>query len=322
MRRFAAPRLAVSRCLGIAVCRYDGQEIAFPAIKELRKRATLIPICPEEAIGLGTPRPEIRLIRRTQGPAELWQEETGLKLGKQMREFTGRWINERETESASFPIPLDGLILKSKSPSCGISDCKTYDSTKTNARLIGRSDGVFAEEILKRYPLTPHINEIQFEDRASRDLFLTRSFTLAELRRTMSGSAKKYAEFHARYQLLLSGFHTGKTAKLNKLAEQILTDDNPEQMKQRYAALVCEILATTPRMTSQLKPYDLALDFYAGQIHRGDIARFEELREAVLQKDEPLPVLRELVKVWAVRYEKSFVRENAFCNPYPAGLLD
>ena len=50
------PCLLVSACLLGTPCRYDGRSKPHPAVAALAERYTLVPVCPEEAGGLPTPR--------------------------------------------------------------------------------------------------------------------------------------------------------------------------------------------------------------------------------------------------------------------------
>lgn len=132
-------RIVVSGCLGFMPCRYDGRVLNVRRIKTLAGRARLVPVCPEEAIGLGTPRKKIRLVRTRHG-IRLIQPSTGTDLTAQMRSFARAFL--KKTGKA------DGLILKKKSPSCGIGDVKVYSSAKSR-KTVGRGTGIFAAEILK-----------------------------------------------------------------------------------------------------------------------------------------------------------------------------
>ena len=70
-----------------------------------------IAVCPEEEIGLGTPRDPIRLVDR-EGSKRLVQPKTG-------KDVTDEMIIYSENQSAKFGSKIDGFILKDRSPSCG-----------------------------------------------------------------------------------------------------------------------------------------------------------------------------------------------------------
>ena len=49
--------------MGFAPCRYDGSVIPDAVVEALKPHVEFLPVCPEVEIGLGVPRPPIRLIQ-------------------------------------------------------------------------------------------------------------------------------------------------------------------------------------------------------------------------------------------------------------------
>ena len=43
---FPTPRLLVSRCLGFAACRYDGQILKNALVEQLQPFVAMVPVCP------------------------------------------------------------------------------------------------------------------------------------------------------------------------------------------------------------------------------------------------------------------------------------
>lgn len=121
-------RILISACLLGACCRYDGASKEHPLAKELMKRHTLVPVCPEQLGGLPTPRP----------PAE----RRGDRVVTQAGDVTEQY--RRGAEEALRLCRLLGCeaaVLKERSPSCGRG--VIYDGTFTGALTAG--DGVTAE---------------------------------------------------------------------------------------------------------------------------------------------------------------------------------
>ena len=144
-----APRIAVSGCLGFAPVRYDGvlagplPALAWPS------QPVFLPFCPETAIGLGVPRARILLAAGGGVPA-VYRETDGYDVGGLLRDFAHRWLQAVQ--------PLDGVILKSKSPSCGIGDVKVYDFP--GGKLAGTDGtGVFAQALRESDPGLPLVTD-------------------------------------------------------------------------------------------------------------------------------------------------------------------
>jgi uncharacterized protein YbbK (DUF523 family) len=125
------PRLVVSKCLGFDHCRYDGSIIPDPVVDSLRPWVEFIPVCPEVELGLGAPRPPVRLVR-VGGEVRLLQPATGRDLTDAMRAFAASFLD-------GLP-PVDGFLLKNRSPSCGVKDAKVYAGPE-KAPAVGRGRG-------------------------------------------------------------------------------------------------------------------------------------------------------------------------------------
>ncbi|MCH4166633.1 MAG: DUF523 domain-containing protein [Megasphaera sp.] len=115
----------ISACLLGQACRYDGQEKRYDAIRALLKREDIhfIPICPEQAGGLATPR----------DPAERQQDRVMTCMGKDVTAAYAAGAEQALQLAQLFHCHT--AILKSKSPSCG-SGC-IYDGTFTHTLTKG-----------------------------------------------------------------------------------------------------------------------------------------------------------------------------------------
>ncbi|MDD4858406.1 MAG: DUF523 domain-containing protein, partial [Candidatus Krumholzibacteria bacterium] len=117
MGSLARPTVVVSKCLGFAACRYNGLGISSDFVKALMPDVDFVPVCAEVEIGLGVPREPIRVASGPNG-LRLLQPSTGLDVTERMVRFARTFL-----ESLSA---VDGFILKSRSPSCGVRDVKVF----------------------------------------------------------------------------------------------------------------------------------------------------------------------------------------------------
>jgi uncharacterized protein YbbK (DUF523 family) len=174
MNRFPRPVLLVSKCLGFAACRYDGRVIQDDFVARLRRLARLIPVCPEVEIGLGVPRDKIRLVGS--GPQRrLVQPATGRDLTETMRKFSSGFLDGMGEDS------VDGVILKSRSPSCGIGDCRVFDDWVTE-EASDRGQGLFARTVAEMWPDVPVEDEVRLARPTVRIDFLTHVYARARNR--------------------------------------------------------------------------------------------------------------------------------------------
>lgn len=125
--------LLISACLLGFECKYSGGSNALDAaaLAALRERFRLIPVCPESAGGLPTPRP----------PSERRNGKVINKLGQDVTEEY-----RKGADTALYLARRYGCtraLLKERSPSCGSG--AIYDGSFTGSLVPG--DGVAAESL-------------------------------------------------------------------------------------------------------------------------------------------------------------------------------
>ncbi len=199
------PRIVYSACLSGELVRYDGQPVEDGFALKLKEHVEIIPVCPEVSIGLGVPREKI-IVYTSDNERRLSQPRTGLELTDRMRKFTREFLN-------SLP-EIDGFLLKGKSPSCGVSRTKTYYDPE-GKRYRGLGKGLFALEVLKRFPDYPVEDELRLRKREIMLQFLLRIFILARLRETVK-SVNDLKSFHEEYEVYLKVLSPGYEKKLRR----------------------------------------------------------------------------------------------------------
>jgi uncharacterized protein YbbK (DUF523 family) len=113
------PPVVVSACLLGQRCRYDGGHRDSPIVRGALADREVVPVCPEELGGLGTPRPAAEL-RGGDGRAVL--AATGRIVTLTGADCTEAFL--RGAEAALERARAAGAreaILKDRSPSCGVS---------------------------------------------------------------------------------------------------------------------------------------------------------------------------------------------------------
>lgn len=157
--------LAISACLTGQAVRYDGDhQLDEDLLARLAPWTELIPLCPEMAIGLGVPRPPIQLVNTTQGVRVLGVADAQQDVTQDLTEY-GREVAQ------NYP-DVDGIILKSRSPSCGLHSVKVHDAEGRYARS-GR--GGFAAALQQYSPDLPLQEEASLKQADVRRAFLERA---------------------------------------------------------------------------------------------------------------------------------------------------
>ncbi|UCC44748.1 MAG: DUF1722 domain-containing protein [Candidatus Zixiibacteriota bacterium] len=311
-KTFYRPTIVISECLLSAPCRWDCTRIRDDFVRRLRRRVRFQPVCPEMEIDLGAPRDPIRLVQVG--------DSVGLFQPSTKRRLTGRMTRFAREMTARLK-DVDGIILKHKSPSCGIRGAKLFDSASQSARVIARRSGIFAAEILSRFDDYPAEDEERLEKRQVREQFLTRIFTLANYRATERlGRLSGLVKFHSRNESLLRTYSVGMAQRMSGLIEEEVSSRAVE-IPDQYGYLLRQALMRRPRKDSIARTFSQALDHFRNDLNWADIGRFEKSLEEYVNGDVSPDVLREIVRIWAVRYDRAWVRQQAFFNPFPEHLL-
>lgn len=148
-------KIVISKCLEFAACRYDGKMIENPIVRKLKSAVDFIPVCPEMELGLGCPRDTIRI--EAHGKKELIQPKTKRNLSREMDAFSDQFANGLDK--------VDGFILKSKSPSCGIQSVSLFKDGEESEEKIS---GFFAQRMLELYPEKVFYDETQLDEASLR----------------------------------------------------------------------------------------------------------------------------------------------------------
>lgn len=306
------PRIVVSACLGFAAVRYNGGLIPDPVVEALKAYAELIPICPEVAIGLGVPRPPIRLVQGEKGPRLIQPEPEAKDLTAEMEAFSQSFLDG---------LQADGFILKNRSPSCALKDARIYGP---KGNLLGRGAGLFTREVLRRFPLHPVEEEGRLTNPLLRAQFFTRVFALARLRHV--ANLEDLRAFHARYKLLLMAHSPKDTQALGRLLAAGHQAPFPEVLAQYREGFLKATLHPP-------KPGGLAnaLQHAFGHFKRGlsprEKAHFLDLLEEIRRNRRGADLaplgLKEalaLLRSWSLRFEEGHLEGQALLEPFPRGL--
>lgn len=194
MKSAAPIRLGISSCLLGERVRHDGDHKRDGFITgTLGKYFEFVPVCPEVAIGLGVPRPPIRLVGHPAAPRAVGVADPTFDVTTKLAAHGRRQAHALDD--------ISGYVLKSRSPSCGIGRVKVY-GPGGRARL-GR--GVYAAALMARQPLLPVEEEARLGDPELRDNFLERVFAYRRWQALvqLGLTASRLMEFHSAHRLAL-----------------------------------------------------------------------------------------------------------------------
>ena len=127
-------KIAVSACLLGENCKYSGGNNKNDKVLDFIKGKGVIPVCPEVAGGLPTPRVPVELVDGVAINRE------GVNVDKEFHLGVERMLKKLSGED------IDLVILQPRSPSCGIK--QIYDGTFTGTLKPGQ--GMFAKALMEK----------------------------------------------------------------------------------------------------------------------------------------------------------------------------
>ncbi len=309
----ATLRIGVSACLLGEEVRYDGGHKRDAWIADLLGRfVEFVPVCPEVEFGLGTPREPIRLEKRGAGVA-LVAPRRGEDLTERMAAYSAR------RAAAIAKLDLDGYLLKSKSPTCGMERVKVWDANGVPART-GR--GLFAEALIDRLPQLPVEEEGRLNDPAIRENFIERIFANRRLKDFFSGrwTIGGLVAFHSNEKLLLMAHDPGTYKALGPLVAGAKKLDRPT-LESRYRGLFLAGLARPATVRRHVNVLQHMAGYFKKCADPGDreeLARLvADYRAGLLPLVVPITLLRHLVRRHDVRY----LAGQTYLEPHPKELM-
>jgi uncharacterized protein YbgA (DUF1722 family)/uncharacterized protein YbbK (DUF523 family) len=306
------PRVVVSKCLGFAACRYNGLTIPDDFVDQLGPWVEYMPVCAEVEIGLGVPRQPVRVVT-VAGADRVLQPATGADVTEAMTGFAESFLG-------ALP-PVEGFILKTRSPSCGIKDVRIYmGPDKGAASRTGA--GMFGRAVLERFPGAAIEDEGRLRNARIREHFMTKLFALARFREVKeSGSFRELVRYQAQSKLLLMTYHQVQMRVLGKLVAN--HERRPfAEVSRDYERGLQQALLRGPRCTATINTLMHALGYFSDGLSAGEKGFFLDLLERYRSGKVLLSAVNQVLRSWIVRFDEEYLASQVFFAPYPEALVD
>jgi uncharacterized protein YbgA (DUF1722 family)/uncharacterized protein YbbK (DUF523 family) len=307
-------RIGISACLLGEEVRYNGGHKRDAFLTDTFGRyVEWVPVCPEVELGLGTPRPPIRL-ERYGGEIRLVMPCTGADYTDAMRSWA-----ERRVEALAG-LDLDGYVLKRDSPSCGMERVKVYHGP---GAPLKEGRGLFADVLMTRLPDLPVEEEGQLNDPLLRENFVARVFVHHRWREGEKAgwTRDSLMRFHERHKLLLMARNQAGMRRLGRLLGEADPETPVEELASAYREGLTEILHRPAIRRGHAHVLQHLAGYVSDGLDREDRAELAETIERYRLGLVPLIVPLTLIRHHVRRQGIEHLQDQVYLDPHPHELM-
>ena len=306
------PIVVLSNCLELKACRYNGELIPNSFVKTLQPFVIYKPICPEIEIGMRVPRDPIKIVSK-HGSELLIQPSTGNDYTESMNNFAKKFNDSL--------LEVDGFILKSRSPSCGIKDVNLFDKIEKGAQ-IGKTTGLFARQVLSKHDGLAIEDEGRLTNYRIREHFLTKLFLLASFRHLKKKKRiDELVKFHSVNKFILMSYNKSKMRELDKIIGSF-NKNNIEELFDNYEKVLKIALKNIARRGSNISIFMHVFGLFSKNLNSKEKAFFLDSLQKYENNKITISSILFLLKSWILKYEQEYLMEQTFFNPYPEELMN
>ena len=263
------------------------------------------------AIGLGVPRPPIRLVSNNGQLRAVGVADPTLDVTEDLVEY-GRTVASQLTD-------VSGYIFKRASPSCGMERVKIYSS---KGMPVDSGAGLYAQAIMQALPLLPTEEEGRLMDPVLRENFIERIFTYHRWQSLLRSGLTPagLVDFHTNHKFSVLAHDEGAYRTLGKIVAESGSADL-QQLAERYATLL--MTAMKQRATRKLHSNVLQhiMGYLKEKIDGDDKAELLEVIGNYRRGQIPLIVPITLLRHHLRRHPDPYITRQYYLKPHPEELM-
>jgi uncharacterized protein YbgA (DUF1722 family)/uncharacterized protein YbbK (DUF523 family) len=267
--------------------------------------------CPEMGIGLGVPRPPIRLVGSAQAVRIVDVKTHSHDYTDQIRAYAQQVLE--------LAPRLCGYVLVKGSPSCGYGRVKRY--SPEGQHLASDQNGIFAAALATADPLLPLEDDGRLNDPGLRESFVTRACAYHDWKTLLEKglTAHRLIEFYTRYKYLVMAHHVPAYKSLGPM----LADAGRQPLHELAATFISTLMAALTRRATR-RSHSNVLFHLAGYLKQRINAE-QRRRLSVLIEDYrtgkiPLIVPITMLKHHFADHPNAYIDGQVFLDPFPGEL--
>lgn len=308
----AKPKIAISACLmGVEVRYNGGHKESRLCSRVLSDYFDFVPLCPEVAIGMGTPREPIRLVGDPEQPRAVGTVDASLDVTLPLAEYGERMAAQVDD--------ICGYIFMQNSPSCGLERVKVYQANGIPHRNGGR--GIYAQAFCAQHPDLPVEEAGRLNDPVLRENFLTRVYVYRDWQALLKQGLTRRAltDFHSRCKYLLMAHHPVQYKTLGNLLGSMGKGD-PNLIGPRYFS---ELMAALSKCATR-GTHSNVLQHLSGYLKQSISPEDKQEVQHVIGQYRhgivPLVVPLTLLKHHFRQHPDPYIAQQLYLQPHPENL--
>jgi uncharacterized protein YbgA (DUF1722 family)/uncharacterized protein YbbK (DUF523 family) len=305
------PTIGISSCLLGQKVRYDGSAKRDRwIVDQLGRFVDYQPVCPEMAIGLGVPRPPIRLVGTPDSARVVGVDDPSVDVTAALEDYA--------LDMAGRLGDISGYVFMSKSPSCGMERVKLYAD---NGHASKKGVGAYARVMMEARPNLPCEEEGRLNDPMLRENFVNRVFAYRRWQslRAAGLSAKALIEFHARHKYMVMAHSQAAYQRLGRLLAHLKGVDLA-RVADLYEAELMQALKRRVNRKRHVNVLQHIQGYLKQRIDGDDKRELAESIEAYRREEVPLVVPVKLLRHYFRRNPDNYIDRQWYLDPYPESL--
>lgn len=304
--------LGISSCLLGQKVRFDGNHKHDSFLTgTLGEYFEWVPVCPEVAIGLGIPRPPVRLVGSPTAPRAVGVKDAALDVTDKLAAY-GK-------QQARKLGDLSGYVFKSRSPSCGMERVKIYQSGGAPAK---NGQGIYAGAFLSDQPWLPAEEEGRLSDPRLRENFIERVFVYRRWQEYASRglTASRLVEFHTRHRLALMAHDVETYRSLGRIVAQ----GGRRHLKETGREYLLHLMQAFRRLATPARHANVMMHlmgYLKKHLDADDKAELLGMIHAYRRGEAPFAAPLTLLKHHFRRHPDPYVAGQTYLNPDPRELM-
>jgi uncharacterized protein YbbK (DUF523 family)/uncharacterized protein YbgA (DUF1722 family) len=306
-------RVGVSSCLLGQLVRFDGghKRDRF-LVDELGPWVEWVEVCPEVELGMGVPRPTVRLVKG-KGDLRMIEPDSGTDHTDAMLAWSARRVR------ALHKAELDGYVLKKNSPSCGMERVKVWGETAPAGK---HGVGLFAGVLRRDWPHLPVEEEGRLQDPVLRENFVERLFCRNRWRQLLRSrkSRGRLVAFWTAHKMLVRAHDEAGYQRLGRLVGSARKGGDAE-LHARFEEEFFTVLARRATRRKHTNVLQHAMGYLREALDAGERALVLEAIRDYHAGMLPLVVPLSLISFQIRKHRIEYLEGQLYFDPHPKELM-